>query len=133
MGTVMPKRNKESFKDFIQWFEIPVLDIKRAVGFYNSIYQIEMETTETPNHAMAFFPAKNGIGGSLIQGQGCITTENGTLIYLNGGKDLNAILSRVETAGGRVIMEKTMINEDAGYFALFIDSEGNKLALHSNN
>lgn len=127
----MPKRNIETFKDFVQWFEIPVLDIKRAVKFYNTIYQIEMETMETPNHAMAFFPAKNGIGGSLVQGHGCSPTENGTLIYLNGGADLNTTLNRVEAAGGRVIMEKTIINEDSGYFALFIDSEGNKLALHS--
>lgn len=131
MGTLMPKRNKESFKDFIQWFEIPVLDIKRAVGFYNSIYQMDMELVETENNAMAFFPTKNGIGGSLIQAQGCKPTENGTLIYLNGGDDLNIILNRIEPAGGRVVMDKTIINDSAGYFALFIDSEGNKLALHS--
>lgn len=131
MGTGMLRRTKESFKDYIQWFEIPVLDIKRAVEFYNTIYQFEMEMVEYPNHAMAFFPPNNGIGGSLIQGHGCKPTENGTLIYLTGGKDLNTILSRIDSAGGRVIMEKTLINEESGYFALFIDSEGNKLALHS--
>ena len=50
---------------------------------------------------------------------------------MNGGEDLNQVLNRVESSGGRVLLPKQQINEDAGYFALFIDSEGNKLALHS--
>ena len=71
--------------------------------------------------------------GSIVQGNGCIPTENGTLVYLNGRNDLNNILKRVEDAGGRVVLEKTLINKESGYFALFMDTEGNKLALHSNN
>ena len=53
------------------------------------------------------------------------------MVYLNGGKDLETVLSRVTGAGGRIIMPKTFINEESGYFAIFIDCEGNKLALHS--
>ncbi len=82
---------------------------------------------------MAFFPAKNGIGGAIVAGPGSTPCATGTLLYLNGGEDLNQILSKVEEAGGRVVMSKTLINEDSGYFAIFIDSEGNKLALHSQN
>jgi predicted enzyme related to lactoylglutathione lyase len=127
----MSQRNKETIKDYVKWFEIPVLDIKRAVGFYNFIYQIDMEVIKNQQHSTAYFPANGGVGGSLIEGPGCVPTEGGTLIYLSGGKDLNSILGRVEQAGGRVVMEKTEINKNAGFFALFIDTEGNKLALHS--
>ncbi len=121
------------FKDYVNWFEIPVLNINRAVNFYNHIYGFEMEINESGAFSMAFFPAVNGIGGALVMGQGCIPSDVGILIYLNGGNDLNIVANRIEAAGGRLIMPKTLISDDAGYYAIFIDTEGNKLALHSNN
>lgn len=82
---------------------------------------------------MAFFPADQGIGGALVMGPGCIPSEVGTLVYLNAGNDLSPVLEKIQEAGGRIVLEKTQINDESGYFALFIDSEGNKLALHSNS
>ncbi len=117
-------------KDFISWFEIPVYDIHRAARFYNDIYGMEMEVGYNGDFAMAFFPADKGIGGALVAGPGCIPNDTGILIYLNAGNDLDGVLGRVELAGGRVIMPKTLISDSAGSFALFIDSEGNRLALH---
>ncbi|HMC96081.1 MAG TPA: hypothetical protein VKG92_00365 [Flavobacteriales bacterium] len=117
-------------KDLISWFEIPVYDIHRAAAFYNAIYSMEMEVGYNGDFAMAYFPADKGIGGALIAGPGCIPNDTGVLIYLNAGSDLDSVLGRVELAGGRVIMPKTLISESAGNFALFIDSEGNRLALH---
>ncbi len=133
MGTMQskPKSTKSKMKDFITWFEIPVLNLKRATAFYNHIYDIKMETTEMNDYSMAIFPVTTGIGGALVEGQGCVPSETGALIYLNGGKNLQPILDKVEDAGGRVIMSKTKISDDAGHFALFIDSEGNKLAINS--
>lgn len=128
-----PKPANSKMKDFITWFEIPVLNMERATNFYNHIYGIKMETTEMKDYAMAIFPVTTGIGGALVMGQGCLPSETGSLIYLNGGKNLQPILDKVEEAGGRIIMPKTKINDDAGYFALFIDSEGNKLAINSKN
>lgn len=125
-------KNKET-KHFISWFEIPALDFEQAVSFYNQIFDIDMECLKTEENSMAFFPAGKGIGGAVITGPGSIPSDSGPLIYLNGGDDLNQVLSKVEVAGGRVIMPKTFIGEDSGYFAIFIDSQGNKLALHSNN
>jgi uncharacterized protein len=90
-----------------------------------------METMETNGYSMALFPSDNGIGGAIVVGEGSTPSATGTLVYLNAGKDLAPVLGRVEEAGGRVILGKTLISEDDGYFALFIDSEGNKLALHS--
>ena len=90
-----------------------------------------MTSVELNGFAMGFFPAENGIGGAIVSGPGCVPSEIGPLMYLNGGEDLNNVLSKVNEAGGRVVMEKTFLSESAGYFAMFIDSEGNRLALHS--
>lgn len=127
------KKLKEQsvFKNFVTWFEIPAYNHYRSVAFFNYIYGIEMTSVELNGFAMGFFPAESGIGGAIVTGPGCVPSEVGPLIYLNGGEDLNTVLWRVNEAGGRVIMEKTFLSETAGYFALFIDSEGNRLALHS--
>lgn len=121
------------FKNFVTWFEIPAYDHYRSVAFYNYIYGIEITTVEINGLAMGFFPAESGIGGAIVTGPGCVPSEIGPLIYLNGGEDLNTVLYKINDAGGRVLMEKTYISDTAGYFALFIDSEGNRLALHSKH
>ena len=135
MGSTSSKtpKKKSGFKDYVNWFEIPALNLERAARFYDEIYDIKMSTSEMNGFSMAFFPTKNGIGGAIVAGPGCIPGETGTLLYLNGGDDLNQVLNKIENAGGRVVMGKTLINDEAGYFAIFIDTEGNKLALHSRN
>ena len=125
------KINNKEFEDYVSWFEIPAVDFHQAVNFYNQIFGIEMKQNITEVNAMAFFPVTSGIGGAIISGPGSIPSDHGPLLYLNGGKDLNIVLNKVEEAGGRIVMPKTLISEDAGYFAIFIDSQGNKLALHS--
>tara|TARA_R110002049_G_scaffold295458_1_gene482859 strand:+ start:875 stop:1285 length:411 start_codon:yes stop_codon:yes gene_type:complete len=129
-----PKMDEIKIKgSFVSWFEIPALNFERAVNFYNSIYQMTMETNSMNGYSMAFFPGENDTGGAIIAGEGSSPSDKGALIYLNGGYDLSLVLDRIETAGGRVLMPKQKINDDAGYFALFIDSEGNKMALHSKH
>jgi predicted enzyme related to lactoylglutathione lyase len=129
MGSLAGQRHIK-LKDFVSWFEIPVYDIRRAARFYGTLYNMEMEVSVNGEFAMAYFPADKGIGGALIYGPGCVPSDTGTLVYLNAGNDLDGMLSRVEFSGGRVIMPKTLISEEAGWFALFIDSEGNRVALH---
>lgn len=129
MGSLAGQRHIK-LKDFVSWFEIPVYDIRRAARFYGTLYNMEMEVSVNGEFAMAYFPADKGIGGALIYGPGCVPSDTGTLVYLNAGNDMDGILGRVDLAGGRVIMPKTLISEEAGWFALFIDSEGNRVALH---
>ncbi|SDG56642.1 VOC family protein [Psychroflexus sediminis] len=131
MGGTSPKVKRQQ-KDFISWFEIPAINFQQSVNFYNQIFGIDMETNIDDNYAMAFFPVSNGIGGSIVAGPGSTPGDSGPLIYLNAGKDLNLVLGNVENAGGRIVMPKTLISEESGYFAIFIDSEGNKLALYSS-
>lgn len=133
MKTAPKTPNQEIVNDYINWFEIPASNFDRAVVFYNYIFKIEMKTQSMNGYSMAFFPSKSGTGGAIICGEGSEPSEKGPLLYLNGGKDIDGILKRIEEAGGRIIMPKQKINEEAGYFALFLDSEGNKLAIHSRN
>jgi hypothetical protein len=130
MGASTSFKPHAKLKDYVSWFEIPAYDLHRAATFYNTIYNMQMEVVHNGEFTMAYFQANKGIGGALIQGPGCYPNESGVLIYLNAGDDMDSILGRIELAGGRIVMPKTLIAAQAGYFALFIDSEGNRLALH---
>jgi len=114
----------------LNWFEIPVSDINRAARFYSTILAADMAVEEVMGKRRAFLPFKDGVGGSLTQGEGYVPSRDGALLYLNGGDDLDVVLRRVETAGGRVIKQKIAIGE-YGFVALFCDTEGNRVGLHS--
>jgi predicted enzyme related to lactoylglutathione lyase len=118
--------------NIINWFEIPAKDFDRAVKFYSTILGITMEKTNMMGFDMGFFPGQQGeVSGAVVAGEGYVPGDKGTLVYLNGGDDLNNVLSKVESAGGKVAVPKTKITDEIGYFAIFMDPEGNKVALHS--
>ena len=56
---------------------------------------------------------------------------HGPLIYLNAGPDVAPVLARVKANGGQVVIDKTLISDDMGYIGVFIDSEGNRVGVHS--
>lgn len=118
----------------INWFEISVSDISRAKKFYETIFGISMDTQNMMGMDMAFFPGDPGNGkvsGALVQGQMHTPSTDGVKIYLNGNPDLSSALSKVEKAGGKILMPKTKISDDIGHMAFFNDTEGNVVALHS--
>lgn len=118
----------------INWFEIPASNFDRAKKFYSSIFATEMPTETIMGNQMAFFPATDGgVGGAVCTGESYKPTADGTMPYLNGGEDLSPILGRVEEAGGTVVLPKTQISPEIGFMAIFFDTEGNKVALHSPN
>ncbi len=115
------------------WFEIPVTDFDRARSFYSRIFDFDMPHQEMGGALMGFLPFEmgKGVGGAIIQAGAMQPSRDGPRIYLNGGDDLQPILDRVEAAGGKVDTPKTLITEDIGYYAVFEDTEGNRVALHS--
>lgn len=116
----------------LNWFEIPVTDMDRAMKFYDAIFDIELSADEMmPGAKMAMFPAEGGVGGALLSAEGYVPSAEGTVVYLNCGEDLAPVLARVEGAGGQVVVPKTDIGEN-GFFAFILDTEGNKVGLHSN-
>ncbi len=116
----------------INWFEIPVTDFDRAKKFYETIYDAEIMEMPFPIGRYGMLPCdmENGVGGGIAQGQGYEPSTKGALIYLNGGEDLNIPLAKVEAAGGSIVLPKTSIGGN-GFMAYIIDTEGNKIALHS--
>ncbi len=129
-GIAGAMRKFAALKDYITWFEIPAYNMPRAKAFYDHVYGIAMDTAQVGDFAMAYFPTETGIGGAVVQGPGCLPNDTGALLYLNAAAGLSIMLERVEKAGGRVVMERTRIGDGAGWFALIIDTEGNRLALH---
>ncbi len=115
------------------WFEIPVTDLDRASRFYEAVFTRSLKREAFgADMVMAIFDAAEGaVKGALVHGPNYRPGADGTLVYLNGGADLAESLSRVETAGGQVLVGKTRINDTCGYYAVFMDSEGNRLGLHS--
>lgn len=118
----------------INWFEIPVDDFDRAKMFYDRIFDYDMPVMEMGPARMGMLPfdrSRGGIGGAIVKTEDFLPTRQGTLVYLNGGDDLTTVLRRVDAAGGKVLLEKTQITPEIGYYATFLDVEGNKVALHS--
>lgn len=123
-----------SKENSLNWFEIPVLDIKRARQFYETIFGIKMEIENMMGMEMATFPYEPASGkasGALVQSQMHKPSGDGVKLYLNGNPDLSKALSKVEKAGGKIAMPKTKISDDIGFMAFFVDTEGNTIALHS--
>lgn len=117
----------------LNWFEIPVTDFARAKAFYSAIFDYDMPDMQMGPRQMGFLLHERGtgIGGAIVAGDGATPTPHGTLVYLTGGSDLNTVLNRVEPHGGTVLVPKTPIGPDMGYFATFRDVDGNTLGLHS--
>ena len=120
----------------ISWFEIPATDINRAQLFYETIFGITMMPMDMPKMKMRMFPLDdpmNGVGGTLVDSGGFHkpSETDGPLIYLNGNPDVQIILDRVEAAGGKIMVPRTEISPEYGDMAVFLDTEGNRIALHN--
>ncbi|MEQ8945958.1 MAG: VOC family protein [Balneola sp.] len=124
----------KSMTSFISIFEIPATDISRAVDFYQAILDINIEKMEFPEMQMGIFPYEGQmVTGVITKTEGDKPSANGVTIYLNGGDNLQVILDKVEKNGGKIIVPKSLHADESGYYAIFHDSEGNKIGLHSPN
>lgn len=133
INTVSTQTN-ESMKSTIAIVEIPTTDFSRAVVFYQTILDIKLEEIEMSGIKMGMFPnAGEGVAVQLINGADYKPSADGTVVYLNGGDDLQKVADKIEANGGKIIVPKTEIGPEMGFFAIFIDTEGNKLGLHSMN
>ncbi|MEZ5084526.1 MAG: VOC family protein [Bacteroidales bacterium] len=120
----------------VGWFEIPVSDMDRAITFYEKVFGFKLTRQQMSHLDMAWFPWKEdaiGTAGSLVYNPEFYhPSENGTMVYFSTiSEDMEAELSRVEKAGGKMIVPKRLIAEDIGYMAIFLDTEGNRVAIHS--
>lgn len=126
----------DSKANCLNWFEIPVEDLQRAKQFYEKIFAIQMSEDTILGMQMAFFPSEHGngkVGGALVKSELHKSNTEGVLVYLNANPDLSDVLQRIEEEGGVILMYKTMLTPGAGFTAMFLDTEGNRIALHSYN
>lgn len=118
----------------VGWFEIPVTDMDRAKEFYEAVFEINVSVHDLGGLIMGWFPSNQkqmSATGSLVKHEMYQpSATHGTLIYFSC-EDVANELGRVEAAGGNITKPKTEIGGGHGFMALIKDSEGNRIALHS--
>lgn len=120
--------------NFISLFEIPATDVPRAIQFYETLLDIKIEKMDMPGMEMGIFPYENqAVPGVIMKDGDLKPSADGVTLYLNAGDDLQPMLDKVEAQGGQIISPKTAHADESGFFALILDSEGNKIGLNSPN
>lgn len=116
----------------VNWFEIPVNDIERAKTFYEKVFGLSLDLRDFENMKMAFFPMDMdtyGAAGALVTADGYVPSGTGVIIYFSV-EDIEAVLAKANRNGGKTLVPKVGIGE-YGFIGHFIDTEGNRLGLHS--
>ena len=120
--------------NMVGWFEIPVTDMDRAKKFYEAVFNITITIHDLDGLIMGWFPMasdKAGITGSLVQHESYVpSATDGPVLYFTS-VDVAIELGRVTEAGGSILQDKKQIGDGHGFMALFLDCEGNRIALHS--
>ncbi len=125
---------EKDLKSYISIFEIPATDISRAINFYQAILDIKIEKMDVEGMQMGILPYEGQmVTGIIIQADGYKPSANGVTVYLNGGDNLKVVLDKVEKNGGKILVPKTPHADGIGFWAYFLDSEGNKMGLSSSN
>ena len=114
------------------WFDIPVADLDRASTFYKAVLDIGVSQEEFDGFKFAVLDHQDGNGGCLVPGADQISSTGGILVYLNVDGRIQDAVSKVEANGGKIV-EPTHAIGPHGFRALVLDSEGNRVALHSNS
>ena len=125
-----------AFNNAISWFEIGTSDLNRATKFYETIFGVTLTPLDLDNIKMRMFPLEDmmtQVGGAIVDSGGFHkpSSTDGPLIYLNGNPDVQNVLDKVEAAGGKIMVPKTLISPEYGFMAVILDSEGNRIGLHS--
>jgi uncharacterized protein len=119
----------------IDWFEIPVLDMNRAMKFYESMSgnKLRREPFGAPGEELAVFDVggAESVKGALLLRPSVKPSAMGTLVYLNAAPSIDAWLGRVEAAGGSIPLPKMALPDGMGFIAQIMDTEGNRVGLHT--
>ena len=121
--------------NMVGWFEIPVNDMDRAKAFYETVFKIDIQVVDFGGILMGWYPDRGeapGAQGTLIKQESYIPSQEGTLVYFIS-EDVQNELDSIVAAGGKIYQPKTQISPEHGFMGVFIDTEGNRVALHSSN
>jgi hypothetical protein len=122
----------KNVKSAITWFEIPVVDMKRAVAFYQAVLGGTLKSDDAPGMQQSIFPYQvgDGVGGALVRDERRKPSANGGVTVYLPVDAVELATARAQKAGGKIVLDKTDIG-DPGFIALVVDSEGNTVGLHA--
>jgi predicted enzyme related to lactoylglutathione lyase len=143
---------KRNFMKLICWFEIPVKDMNRAVQFYQNVFDVNFDIQLFGGIPHAVFVSKRDnfdVTGALRDVSDVDKEIFGSVIFFDVNVlGMDNVLRKVEQFGGRILMPKTLlknklddgritiartyIDNQSGYVAYILDTEGNKLGLYSH-
>lgn len=116
----------------INWFEIPSTDFRRATKFYENLFQTELKIEDAGPVKMAIFNDPSGEScGCVAHAEHYQPGPHGVVIYLDASPSIDTVIARIEPNGGQIQMGKLELPDNIGCIAHFIDTEGNRVALHA--
>lgn len=115
---------------WISWVEIPATDFERAVNFYSKVWMAPLKAADFGAEKMACLPSGEG---AVICAPDYNPAAAGLMVSLMVSDSIERTLERIVAYGGSIVKDKTKITaEGKGSFAVFLDSEGNRLGLYEN-
>jgi uncharacterized protein len=121
-------------KNLISIVEIPTIEFPRAVSFYQTILDTSIQEINMDGALMGLFPSDGEtVSVALVKSAQYKSSMDGSVVYFNAGDDLQIVLDKIKANGGKIIVPKTDIGSGIGFYAMFKDTEGNKVGLHSKN
>ncbi len=112
------------------WFDIPVTDLTRATAFYAEVLAIKVDQQSFGEFQFSVLDHQDGNGGCLVPKPDEIAADRGILLYLNVNGRIRDAVAKAKDKGGQVVEDVHSIGPH-GYRAMLLDSEGNRVALHS--
>ncbi len=114
------------------WTDIPVTDLDRAISFYSSVLGAPVAKQSIPGCEFGLLPhSEQNASGCLVVSEDSRPSLTGPLIYLSTEGRLDDAVEAARSGGGQVLQEKHQIGPH-GFRAIIVDSEGNRIALHSH-
>lgn len=117
----------------ICWADIPVTDLDRAIAFYSAVLgKPVVKQAAGPDVEFGLLPhADSNVSGCLAKMPDSAPAQTGPLLYFSVEGRLAEAADIARTGGGRVLVEPHPIGPH-GHRAVILDSEGNRVALHSH-
>jgi predicted enzyme related to lactoylglutathione lyase len=126
MENTLPRPN------LLAWFDIPVLDLDRAIHCYTNLFDAPLHKEKFGPEEMAIFTAGQGnVTGALVINPAHKPSTDGTLLYFNCNPSLKTVLDRAATQALKIALPSTQLPNNFGYIAIVEDTEGNRIGLHA--